>query len=212
VWKRRRVWLTTTQYIYNMRKTIAFLQSPIATVAPILWCKFSSRGTPICHTLSDCAAQVMFLTQSLLNVMWEQVRRRYNRPVLDEEPRSYTELHSEQVSTCFIPNKLRSHFITSSFTTRTLHVDRSSTFGSVHLIFGFPRGSVHLIFGFPRVYRVCFVSVLGSSPPSLPVYVEEHTSFMGIYLIRMVRSVETKRMRGTKEKIRSAGNNLDTNC
>jgi hypothetical protein len=27
-----------------------------------------------------------------------------------------------------------------------------------------------------------------------------YTSFMGIYLIRMVRSVETKRMRGTKEK------------
>jgi hypothetical protein len=30
-------------------------------------------------------------------------------------------------------------------------------------------------------------------------------SFMGIYFIRMVRSVETKRMRGTKEKNRKTG-------
>jgi hypothetical protein len=30
-------------------------------------------------------------------------------------------------------------------------------------------------------------------------------SFMGIYLIRMIRSVETKRMRGTKDKNRMTG-------
>jgi len=130
-----------------------------------------------------------------------QVRRRHNRPVLDEGPRPYDKIHSEQASTCFIPNKLRSHFITLRQALLQGHFTSTSTFGSVHLIFGFPRS-----------YRVCFVSVLGSSPPSLPVYVEEHTSFMGIYLIRMVRSVKTKRMSETKEKIRSAGNNLDTNC
>ena len=37
-----------------------------------------------------------------------QVRRRHNRPVLDEGPRVYANLHSEQASTCFIPNKLHS--------------------------------------------------------------------------------------------------------
>ncbi len=35
--------------------------------------------------------------------------------------------------------------------------------------------------------------------------VETCISFMGIYFIRMVRSVETKRMRGTKEKNRKTG-------
>ncbi len=35
--------------------------------------------------------------------------------------------------------------------------------------------------------------------------VETCISFMGIYLIRMVRSVETKQMRGTKEKNRMMG-------
>ncbi len=37
---------------------------------------------------------------------------------------------------------------------------------------------------------------------SFVVYVETCISFMRIYLIRMLRSVETKRIRGTEEKKR----------
>jgi len=88
-----------------------------------------------------------------------QVRRRHNRPVLDEGPWAYAKLHSEQASfrttsTCFIPYKFH-----STVPTRTLPLDFDL------------RERTLLIFGFPRAYRVSFTSVLGSSPSSLPVYV-----------------------------------------
>ena len=109
--------MCVTQCIYNMWKTISFLQSPIATVAPIFWITFSSRGPPICRTLSDCAAQVMLLTQCLLHVTCEQVRRELNRPTTNRE-------HASSVHTSF--HSLRQALLQGYFTS-------NSTFGSVHI-------------------------------------------------------------------------------
>jgi hypothetical protein len=73
------------------------------------YCCTNFFGARSPHASYGCASKVLLLTQSLLNVMREQVRLRQNRPTTnDEHAGSVHKLHSEQASTSFIPNKLHS--------------------------------------------------------------------------------------------------------
>ena len=79
-----------------------------------------------------------------------------------------------ELTSSFIPNKIQH----ASFRTSCVHTSLRQALLQGHFTSTSTFGSVHLIFGFPREYRVCFVSVLGSSPPSLPVYVVYVVLFM----------------------------------
>ena len=198
----------------------------------------------------------MLLTQSLHNVMREQVRRRHNRPVLDEEPRAYVKVSSEQAPFTLHYGKLYykdtsprlrlsgAYISSSGFQERTGFV----LFLSYDLLLPHYQFMLFMLFVYviPISYYILFwrhsinkqsfttVSLWRANsfwssviPHLLDIAfmvlsslsyvigwrtVETYTSFMGIYLIRMVRSVETKRMRGTNEKIRTDRKNSNTNC